>query len=262
MESIYFARFLATFLFLALCSSAQAAQDWAAFRQTPAAQRESAPGDLETNVLSRAVFHATNAAREKHGLPPLQYSEKVEKAAALQSRLMRERGSIGHENPKTPKFRTLEQRVEWAGLNYRFIAENVATAFSLQYDSGRPFYKREVQGRTILSYKPDGKPIPRHTYASFASALVDSWMNSPGHRANILHRKAEFLGASCLPELSPSEEMTTFYCTQVFFTPQPRESSSVARRLVQMPQGGLFQNPGTKRELTWKNQSLVTSAAT
>src|SRR5688572_24989818 len=207
----------------ALCSKGRrerrAAWDWAEFRRTPAAQQDVIPGKVDTNLLSLAVFYATNAERAKRELPLLKYSKTVEKAAALQSDLMRKRGGIGHENPEAPQWRTLVQRVRWAGLKYRFIAENVATAFDLQYESGRPFYKRRVGRERVLSYAPGGKPIPKQTYASFAEALVASWMRSPGHRANILRKDPEFLGVSCLPG-NERKEMTTFYCTQVFFAPR------------------------------------------
>ena len=179
---------------------------------------------LDTNRLSEAVFEATNAQRRENGVPPLRYSERAERAAALQSELMRKRGALGHENPEAPNWRILEQRAEWAGLKYRFVAENVATAFGRNYESGRPFYLRQVGGETVVSYEPRGEPIPHHTYATFADALVKSWMRSAGHRANILLRQAEFMGTSCLPGNGDSE-MTTFYCTQVFFSP-PRRSGA------------------------------------
>src|SRR5688500_16807340 len=94
--------------------------DWAEFRRTPAAQQEIIAGKVDTNLLSMAVFYATNAERAKRELPLLKYSKTVEKAAALQSDLMRKRGGIGHENPEAPQWRTLVQRVRWAGLKYRF----------------------------------------------------------------------------------------------------------------------------------------------
>ncbi len=33
-----------------------------------------------------------------------------------------------------------------------------------------------------------------HTYLSFADAIVDGWMRSPGHRANLLNKRAIELG--------------------------------------------------------------------
>ena len=35
----------------------------------------------------------------------------------------------------------------------------------------------------------DGTPLGAHSYATLARHSVDLWMNSPGHRKNILNRK-------------------------------------------------------------------------
>jgi uncharacterized protein YkwD len=52
----------------------------------------------------------------------------------------------------------------------------------------------------------------------FAKALLDDWMSSPGHRENILHKSARYLGCACVPLLEDAS-MEKIYCTQVFFTP-------------------------------------------
>jgi uncharacterized protein YkwD len=118
----------------------------------------------------------------------------------------------------------MSDRAKLAGLRPRVLAENVASTFGRRYKSGQPFYSREQNGRKIYSAEPNGPPIPMHTYSSFAEALVDSWMKSPGHRKNILHSEVEYLGCACDLPRNPNA-METFYCTQVFFTPldlQPR----------------------------------------
>ena len=193
--------------------------DWESFRQSDAGRKSIEPDALETNILAAAILHATNHHRRENRLEPLEFHEGARRAAALQAKIMRDRGSISHENPNQPKLRTLEDRVAAVGLDYRYIAENVATAFALQYESGKPFYTRSEGGETIFSKEPRGKPIPRHTYATFAESLVKNWMNSPGHRKNILSQSAKFMGASCFPARDGTG-MTKFYCAQVFFTPR------------------------------------------
>ena len=173
---------------------------------------------VKSEWLSAAVLHETNRRRIEKGLPAVKHHAKGVQAAEIQSQIMKKRGSISHENPENPRYETLLKRVKAVGVNPGFAAENVATAFGLKYESGKAFYKREEQGRTVFSYTPNGPPIPAHTYASFAKALVDSWMNSPGHRDNILHKSAEYLGVSCVVSLTKSE-MPMFYCTQVFLAP-------------------------------------------
>lgn len=191
---------------------------WESFQKTEAALEKIDSENVRTNVMAAAVLHATNHQRREAGLEALKFSEGAQKAAAMQARIMRDRGSISHVNPEHPGLRTLEQRVEAAGIEYRFIAENVATAFGLEYEAGKPFFTRTEDGEEVYSYEPRGEAIPRHTYASFAEAVVGNWMESPGHRKNILNARAEQLGASCFPA-KDERGMTRFYCAQVFYTP-------------------------------------------
>jgi len=177
---------------------------------------------VKSELLSAAVLHETNRRRVAEGLPALKHHAKAIQAAEIQSQIMKKRGSISHENPEVPKHGTLIKRVESVGVKPGFAAENVATAFGLSYVSGRSFYKREGRGKTVFSYTPEGPGMPPHTYESFARALVEAWMNSPGHRKNILHESAEYLGASCVASLAKSE-MPIFYCTQVFLAPLKRQ---------------------------------------
>lgn len=172
-------------------------------------------------LLDAAVFHETNRRRQEKGLPALKHDEKARAAAKMQSQDMARGSFVGHENPN-PKRKTMSDRAELAGLRSRVLAENVASSFGRRYKSGQSFYSREVNGRKIYSYEPDGPPIPMHTYLSFAAALLDNWMNSPGHRKNILHKDVEYLGCACELPRNPNA-METFYCTQVFFTPLDRE---------------------------------------
>ena len=125
-------------------------------------------------------------------------------------------GQVTHENPNAG---SIVERARLAGMSQpAFIAENVASAFGRRYRSGEKFYVREENGRKIYSYEPNGPPIAMHTYLSFARALVDSWMDSPGHRRNILAKDATYLGCSCLPGRDQTS-METFYCAQVFYRP-------------------------------------------
>jgi uncharacterized protein YkwD len=174
---------------------------------------------INHDLLGAAILRETNERRAKNALPPLKHEPKASEAAKIQSEIMRARGSISHENPDNARYRTLELRVKSVGLEYRLIAENVATAFGLQYQSGARFYPMRENGRTVFRYKPGGPAIPPHSYTTFAKALVDAWMNSKGHRENILRKEAQYLGVYCAPANNKEGEMPMFYCTQVFFTP-------------------------------------------
>jgi len=131
---------------------------------------------------------------------------------------MKERGTVSHEHPDNPRYQTLKERLSSVGLKPRFAGENIALTFALQYESGRPFFVRTQNGQKIFSATPDGPPIPPHTYLSFAQELVTQWMRSPGHRENILHADAKFLGTASRPARDDSG-MPIFYSCQVFFAP-------------------------------------------
>lgn len=208
-------------------SDLYAGLDAGSFRELPRAKAAIDLAAIDNELLGAAVFHETNRVRIENDLPALEFERKVRTAARMQSDIMAGRGSISHVNPEKPGRRTPAERLEHAGLTLSFAAENVATMFGFNHESGVPFYIREANGRTILSVEPDGPPIPVHTYLSFAEALVKSWMKSPGHRKNILNGKYEFLGCSCVRGADRGE-MPVFYCTQVFFTPLPAEAPGAA----------------------------------
>src|SRR5438093_5973394 len=113
--------------------------------------------------------------------------------ARIQSRAMAQSGIVSHEHPDSLK-KKVEDRARLVGLRPSFLAENVASSFGRKYKSGEKFFVREEGGRKIYSYEPNGLAIPVHTYLSFAEALVDEWMASPGHRRNLLHSVPQFLG--------------------------------------------------------------------
>jgi uncharacterized protein YkwD len=189
----------------------------AAFRSLPAATNTISIEFLNQELLDAAVFHETNRRRVQNGLPPLGYSSPARQAARLQSRGMAKGRFVEHSNPD-PRQRTPSDRARLAGLRPRLLGENVASSFGRRYQSGMGFFVREEGGRKVYSYQPNGPSIPMHTYVSFAESLLDSWMDSPEHRKNILQRGAAYLGCAC-EHSSDQAAMETFYCTQVFYTP-------------------------------------------
>lgn len=176
------------------------------------------PQKVDFDLLSAAIFFATNERRIAEGLEPLKDLPKLREAAAMQAEIMLERSAIAHVNPGRPERETPWKRVKKVGLDPRFAAENVATNFLLAYESNKPFYARLEDERQAFSYEPQGDLIKPHTYVSFASSLLDQWMNSPGHRKNILAETPTHLG--CAARLARREgTMDVFYCAQVFFAP-------------------------------------------
>lgn len=154
--------------------------------------------NLDAPLLAAAVFLATNEVRGQQGLPPLAWSPELERSAWNHARRMAVEGFFSHEDPRDATRRTLEKRGKRGGVTNPRMAENIATVFALRYQSGDPVYPLQG-GSGGWSLVPYGDPLPYHSYRSLARALVNQWMNSPGHRANILSPYALQLGCGLAP---------------------------------------------------------------
>jgi uncharacterized protein YkwD len=177
------------------------------------------PQRVDDVLLSAAIFHETNEERRLYDKRRLTHSPQLERAAQMHAASMVRHDFFAHVNPKEPELKTLEQRIQKAGMAPPgFIAENIATQFGLPYRAGVPLYRVERAGEKGFSYSADGPLIPRHTYRSFAAALLEEWMASPEHRQNILADRAEFMGAACTPKTEDSG-MAVFTCVEVLAAP-------------------------------------------
>ncbi len=127
------------------------------------------------DAVCAAVVTATNAERAKHRLPPLTADARLAAAAQAHSADMVARGFFAHEDPGG---RGPSDRVLAAGYRYSVVAENIAAG-----------------QRT-------------------AAEVVEGWMNSPGHRKNILRREVTQIGVGTAIGGSFG-----IHWTQVFGTP-------------------------------------------
>mgnify|MGYP001157879121 CR=1 FL=1 len=170
---------------------------------------------VDYQLLAAALFQETNLRRRENRLPLLRRDPRLDAAARMHATDMARDDYLSHTNPHRRDRRTPGDRAHLAGFQFRFLAENVATHFAIQYESGRTVY--QIPTGTGYSYRPDGPPIPRHTYRSFAATLLDQWMDSPGHRRNILSVEPALFGADC--RLKPAKVgLDKFYCVQLFGT--------------------------------------------
>jgi uncharacterized protein YkwD len=96
-----------------------------------------------------------NTLRRKAGVPPLQMSPALQRAAQAHAQDMIARGYYGH---KSPSGTTVRERSREAGYEWRTIGENIA----------------------------EGQTSERE--------VMTSWMNSKGHRENILNPHFRDLG--------------------------------------------------------------------
>jgi uncharacterized protein YkwD len=108
----------------------------------------------KTSDVERQLFNAVNQERKAHGLPSLTSDEALATAARAHAQRMAEQGTISHQLPGEPNLLT---RARAAGAHFSWISENV--------DEG-----------------PN------------ASAIHQSFMKSPQHRANILDTDMDSAG--------------------------------------------------------------------
>ena len=112
----------------------------------------------KSSVAEQYLFSAANAERLQRGLPPLHWDDALYHAAQGHAQEMAARASISHQYPGEAE---LADRGRRAGARFSEIAENVAEAPT-------------------------------------AVRIHDAWMNSPGHRANLLDPQVDSVGISVL----------------------------------------------------------------
>jgi uncharacterized protein YkwD len=145
----------------------------------------------DVKILDAVIFYVTNEKRIDQGLPALNYHHLLEESAIIHSNNMVKYNFFDHTNPKSKKYRNPEDRASSVGIKNPFIAENIIENFILDYNAGTQVY---TDGKGKFWYKIESDPITSHSYLSLADKLLDEWMNSTGHRKNILSKDAIELG--------------------------------------------------------------------
>lgn len=101
------------------------------------------------------AIRLVNEVRVQNGLKPLAYDWELSRVARYKSQDMKDNRYFAHTSPV---YGTPGEMVRSFGISYRSVGENIARGY-----------------RT-------------------PQAVVDGWMNSPGHRANILNAKYTKIG--------------------------------------------------------------------
>ncbi len=132
----------------------------------------SAPTTL--GATESRIFRLVNAERRRQGLPDLVYNAQLDRMARIQAQNMARFQKMAHVIPEAT-LPTLTDRARESGYPFARLAENVA----LDYPN--------------------------------AATVVDGWMGSKGHRANILNRDVTETGIA----IARSAAGGLYYC-QVF----------------------------------------------
>ena len=138
-------------------------------------QTDSVQGE---NIFAQEVLRLTNQSRAQYGLAPLKVHSALQAAAVGHSQEMLDLDYFSHTSP-TPGKSQPDQRVRLAGAKPRMVAENIFQC------SG---YDAEL----------------------VAQLAIDNWLESLGHRRNMLDPRATHLGIGFV------EKDGTIAVTQVF----------------------------------------------
>ncbi len=174
------------------------------------------PGDspLLPRLLEEWIIIYTNEERLKVGLHPFDHDPAISDIARNHSQGMVDTGVFDHEiGGQGPTDRALASgydcRRYYADGSYTFgLSENIAQHPRVQLWTGSGTW-----GKTNWS--------PSNYYRSedgAARSIVSGWMNSPGHRANILDPDARRIGVGVAVELTEQYGWMheTIYATQNF----------------------------------------------
>lgn len=168
---------------------------------------------IDYPLLHAAIFYLTNNERIKRNLEPFKWSLNLEIAAYNHSKDMVIRNYFSHLSKK------LQKRGRLAGITNSNLTENIANTFSLNYDTQKTYYTHSknssINGEFRFSYdNNESNLIPFHSYLSLGESLVKQWMNSTGHRKNILSNNGLELGVGAYLKIDDNFPM--FYVTQNF----------------------------------------------
>ena len=139
---------------------------------------------LDLQKVEELIFIKCNLKRKKYHLPPYEYSIEFAQVAKYHSSNMIIDNFFSHTDRKR---RSPQDRVdEFYPEMIAGVGENIAINFG---------YSEE----------------------ELADNLVEAWMNSPGHRANILSKKYNYLGNGVVVDSDRSKaNIDQFYATQKF----------------------------------------------
>jgi uncharacterized protein YkwD len=193
----------------------------AEFAQSPAGRARLDLATFDPVRLGAAIFHETNRVRRELNLPSFHHLDRLDRAADIQATTNALNHDASHHNA-IPRVALPNDRVQHVGLRPRIVAENAALVPLLDLDLSHGYVEKQEDGTRVILDGQTLREAPPHTYASFAAALVRSWMASPPHRANIVNPQLTFLGCSGRPtKVLGGFDMVA--CIQEFYTPLTRD---------------------------------------
>lgn len=141
------------------------------------------PSDTGEELTQTKVFALTNSARAKEGLPALRYNTRLAAIAEAKAVDMIHKQYFAHASPEGIDVSALAEKYGYA---YRYVGENLALGDFTGSDH-----------------------------------VVTGWMNSPGHRANIVSPNYTEIGIAALRGYWNAEGREVWFAVQEFGDPMP-----------------------------------------
>lgn len=164
-----------------------------------ARQQNPQPAVAATDLAKR-IHAQINERRKKHGLRSLTWNDSLSQIALKHSRDMANRNYLGHD---TPEGITFSDRYRLDGYSCEIRIGNQVHTGAENIALGR-LYNSMSTRNGVADYR-------WNSVQQIALKTVDGWMNSPGHRENILtpYWRQEGIGV----EIGPGNRI---YITQNF----------------------------------------------
>lgn len=136
-------------------------------------------GTFDRDEVEQKVHEYINKKRAERGLPKLRHDSELRKIARSYSKEMATRGFFSHYTPEGDNF---TDRYREAGYDCEVIKERQGR--STTYATGgeniaKTYWEREVEAIS-------GNTEYYDSNEELARGLVNEWMNSTGHRENLL----------------------------------------------------------------------------
>ena len=171
-------------------------------------------GPLATDEIESWIIHFTNEERAKAGLHALAHDPAISIIARSHSQQMTRHGMHHEIGGMDPTDRAMAAGYDCRAYNpdgsYSYgLSENI-----IEYPRVRQWESWNIEGP--ISYWR-----PTHYYETTTEAargMVTSWMNSPGHRANILDGTLSRIGVGVVARVTAQYgwKLETFFGTQNF----------------------------------------------
>lgn len=194
--------------------------NWETFEQWESVNQKIDAANVDYSLLQAAIFYYTNQYRSSRKLKPVAYQPALGSAAICHAKDMGEKGFYDHVNKYDRSMRTAMDRAKRFGF-LGSIGENLALEFLLDYKPESKYWYELTSSGFRYYYGDSGTNkgyVPAHTYLSLGKSIVKAWINSPGHRSNLLHKDFKYLGVGVYlePKSQGNKNIPRIYATQVF----------------------------------------------